>query len=290
MISLKDTSDLFALTTFVKRHLSIKHHQAQQITAWAIGLSSYNHACSVIKHTPSYLIAEHDFSMRVIEMHEINTAEIIDRENHKQSLIKSLHEYGDLKESRNIILPPTDEFYKTNVTFSEDEDQDAYDIALIAFLHAHNGDFSSVCSTAKSQHSDMSLLWEWRTITLAAFDKMKSVGFHAYDESKIGFGDCETFKDTVTYKGKVYGLEIVFNIEFDERYMPDDFGVTNAYFQLCEVEDGVWHDVVDCYSLGSIEHSFKKNGVPDDVTAWAKNRLTKGIKTLSPYLGRLLWI
>jgi hypothetical protein len=289
MISLKDTSDLFALTTFVKRHLSIKHSKAQQITAWAIGLSSYNHACSVIKDTPSYFIAEHDFSLRVIEMHEINAVEVIDRVNLKQSLIKSLHEYGDLKESRNILLPQTDSFYTSDVTLSEDEDQAAYDTALRAYLHAHNGDFSNVCSTAKSQHDDMDLLWEREVVMLAAYDKMKAVGFSVNDESKIGFEDSERFADTMTYKGKVYGLEIVFNIEYDERYMSGYFGVTNAYFQLCEVEDGVWHDVLDCYSLGSVEHSFKKNGVPDDVTVWAKNRLTKGTKALTPYLGRLLW-
>jgi hypothetical protein len=289
MISLKDTSDLFALTTFVKRHLSIKHSKAQQITAWAIGLSSYNHACSVIKDTPSYLIAEHDFSLRVIEMHEINAAEIIDRVNLKQSLINSLHEYGDLKESRNILLPQTDAFYTSDVTLSEDEDQAAYDIALRACLHAHNGDFSNVCSTVKGQHDDMNLLWKRKAVMFAALDKMKAVGFHVCDESKIGFDDFEPFMDTVTYQGKIYGLEILFNIEYDERYMSDNFGVTNAYFQLCEVEDGVWYDVLVCYSLGSVEHNFKKNGVPDYVTVWAKNRLTKGTKALTPYLGRLLW-
>ena len=95
MIILKDTADLFALTTFIKQTLSIKHSQAQQYAAFSMGLLSYNHAVSEVKATPAFCISDHDFVLRINEL--VGCDNVIES--------KMLLDFAKRTESREIVSP-----------------------------------------------------------------------------------------------------------------------------------------------------------------------------------------
>lgn len=282
MIIIKDTADLFALTTFIKQTLSIKHSQAQQYTAYSMGLLSYNHAVSVVKASPAFCITDHDFVLRINEL--AGGDNVIEP--------KMLLAYAKRSESRQIVTPTAPSVLDIHETAVSESDFHIEDYTSFVFevLNDFNGEPNSVVENACQDALKTPItIWERHTLAQSLYDLLKPHGFTVYDACKLGFECSECYMDTMAFEGTTYGIELVFYNESDDRYLGNDLNVTSFSLQINVVDDGVWDDLCTCHSIGVLKSAFTKYNIPVEVIAWAEQRFKTAIKVTAPLAGRLIW-